>query len=169
MLTDTHTSERVVELLRQLGWDIKTAYQAGLAGKLLDTNLLIYARGENRIYLTFDELRGEAGVIIGQELRKHGGNMILIHGGGEQDKYRIVGKILFHYPDWYKFQIKNDGVTIISDIKANCRNYTPAEWHHKINSLDAEQFTAYLKKHRQKPYKQRTHKRTSSPNQFQLT
>jgi hypothetical protein len=155
--------------LRKLSWDIKTAYEANLSGKIADVNLLIHARGENRIYITFDELRGESGVSVGRELRRHGGNVVQIHGGADQDEYRIVGKLLFHYPDWYPFQIKHDGVTIISDIKHNCINYAPGEWHHKYHKLDAEQFTAYLEKQKRKPYKRRPHKGEVPPSQLLLT
>lgn len=96
-------------MLRKLGWDVETAYQARLAVKTLDVNLLIYARGHDRIYVTFDDLAGEEGERVGRELRKNGGNIIQIHGGADQDKYRIVGKLLFHYPEWYPFQVKCDG------------------------------------------------------------
>lgn len=138
-------------------------------GKHPDVNLLIVARSEQRIYVTFDKLRGESGRSIGRELRKNGGNVIQIHGGDDQNEYRIMGKLLFHYPEWFPFQAKYDGVTVISDVKKNCINYTPDAWHHKYHKLDAEQFTAYLKKQQTKPYKRRPRKGKTSPDQFLLT
>lgn len=155
-------------MLRKLDWDIETAYQAGLAGKVLDVNLLKYARGNNRIYLTFDELRGQHGRDIGRELRKYGGNMVQIRGGDDEDKYHIIGKLLFYYPDWYPFQIKHDGVSVISDLKKNCVNYTPEGWHQKFHKVDAAQFAEYLKKQKLKPYKRRPRRRVSSPDQQML-
>jgi hypothetical protein len=156
-------------MLRKLGWDIETAHEAKLDGKVKDVNLLIYARGHDRIFLTFDKLDGEEGENVGRELRTNGGNIIQIHGGAEQSKYRAIGKLLFYYPEWYPFQVKCDGVSVISDIKHNCINYPPEGWHHKFHKLDAEQFTAYLKKQKTKLYKRRPRKRKISSEQFRLT
>lgn len=61
LFTDTHTNQRVVELLRKLGWDIETAYEAGLAGKHDDVVLVAHARQNNRIYVTFDDFKGQQG------------------------------------------------------------------------------------------------------------
>jgi hypothetical protein len=115
-------------------------------------------------------LKGESGENVGRELRTNGGNMIQIHGGADQDEHRIVGKILFHYPDWHPFQANTDeGVTVISDVHHNCINYAPKAWHHKFHKLDAEQFTAYLERQKQKPYKPRPRKGKVSPDQLSLS
>jgi hypothetical protein len=164
------TNERVVELLECLGWDIETAREAKLEGKVADYKLLRHARENNRIYVTFDELKGEHGHAVGKELRRRGGSMVQIHGGADQNKFRIVGKILFHFPEWYPFRIKKDGVSVISDTKNNCQDYSPEEWRRKINHKKAEQFTRYLKRIKNKPYKPRGHrKKQSSILQSRLT
>jgi hypothetical protein len=155
--------------LRKLGWHVETAYDADLNGKVADVNLLRHARRNYRIYLTFDDLRGESGENVGRELRTNGGNMIQIRGGADQDEHRITGKILFHYPDWRPFQARTEGVTVISDVKHNCMNYAPENWHHKFHKLDAEQFTAYLERQKRKPYKPRPHREKISPDQLSLS
>ena len=149
--------------MRLFGWDVKTAYEAGLSGKVEDVQLLIYASGNDRILLTFDSLKAEAGQQIARELRTGGGKIIQIHGGAEQEKYRIVGKILFHYKDWVQFLSINDGISIISDIRHNCRNLTPEEYHQRYHAIDAEQFTAYLEKKKERLIQPLKRKRKAKP------
>ncbi|MBA7505275.1 hypothetical protein ES706_03941 [subsurface metagenome] len=164
--TDASVNQQVVDLLRQLGWDIETAQQANLTGKIDDVAWVIYAREHNRIAITFDELRAEQGERVARELRQNGGHIIRIQGGPEQDKYRAVGKLLFHYPDWYPFLTNNNGVSIIADVRtASCRNCTPEEYHQKYHPTDAEQFNRYLKKRKLRPYKPRPRKRKPPPDE----
>lgn len=157
------TNQRVVELLRKIGWDLQTANEAGLAGKVDDVKLVIHARKNKRIYITFDYLRGEQGQKVSRELRRNGGKIIQIRGGADKDEYRILGKILFHYPDWNSFLGNNSGVSVISDINKNCKNYTPQEYHQKYHRTDADQFTQYLKRRKQRTYHPRKHKRKPPP------
>lgn len=160
------TNQRVVELLRQIGWNVETAHEAGLSGKVEDVDLAIYARNNKRIYITFDELRAEQGEKVSRELRKNGGHVIRIQGGADQDKFRIVGKILFHYPEWYPFLSANSGISLISDIrKQSCVNWPPKEYHHRYHRLDAEQFTEYLEKRKSRPYRPRPRKPKPPPDQ----
>ncbi|MFC2008164.1 hypothetical protein ACFLT0_00610, partial [Chloroflexota bacterium] len=133
---------------------------AKLTGKINDVVWVIHARKHNRISITFDELKAKQGEEVSHELRLNGGRIIRIQGGPEQDKYRAVGKLLFHYPEWHPFLTDNNGVSVIADVRIqSCRNYTPREYHHKYHPTDAEQFTEYLKAWRHKPYKPRPRKR----------
>jgi hypothetical protein len=135
---------------------VQTAYQANLHREKDDTILLIHARNERRILLTFDQLGGEQGCKISRELRQNGGGIIQIKGGPSQDEYRIVGKLLFHYPDWNPCLIKQDGIVVISDIKHNCIYYTPRQYHLRYHQTDAKQFELYLLQRRlKKPRKKR--------------
>lgn len=142
---------------------METAYEAGLSGKIDDVQLLIYARENDRIFLTFDDLKAEHGQQIDHELRAGGGKILQIHGGADQEKHRIVGKILFHYLDWGQFLSINDGISIISDIRHNCRNLLPEEYHQRYHATDAEQFTEYLEEKKRKLIQPLKRKRKSKP------
>lgn len=164
--TDASVVKPVVDLLERLGWDVETAQDAGLTGKIDDVVWVVHARQHNRIGITFDELKAEQGEKISQELRLNGGRIIRIQGGPEQNKYRTVGKLLFHYPEWYPFLNNSNGVSVIADVRTqSCRNYTPEEYHHKYHPTNAEQFTEYIRAWRQKPYKPRPRKRKPPPDE----
>lgn len=152
-----------------LKWDVETALEAHLTGKIDDVVWVIYAREHDRIGITFDKLRAEQGEKIARELRLNGGQVIRIQGGPEQYKHRAVGKLLFHYPEWCPFLTSNNGVSVISDVRtASCRNYTPEEYHQKYHHTDAEQFTDYLKKRRDRPYRPRPRKKKIASEQQPL-
>jgi len=166
--TDASANARVIDLLLQLGWDVETAQQAGLTGKIDDVVWIRYAKKHGRIAITFDELKGQQGEKVSRELRQRGGNVLRVQGGPEQNKYRAVGKLLFHYPEWYPFLSASDGVSVISDVRRqSCRSYTPEQYHQHCHPVDAEQFTEYLKSRRQrKPYRPRKRK-TKPPDAAQ--
>ncbi|MBN1226781.1 MAG: DUF5615 family PIN-like protein, partial [Deltaproteobacteria bacterium] len=65
--TDASCNQRVVDILYKLGWDIETAKDAGLTGKIDDTIWVIHARSNHRISLTFDELSKKQGEDISRE------------------------------------------------------------------------------------------------------
>ena len=149
-----------------MGWDIETAKQAGLTGKIDDVVWVKYAREHKRISLTFDELRAEQGIRVTRELRLYGGQIIRLQGGSDQNKYRAVGRLLFYYPDWYPFLSKSDGISVISDVRNQvCKNFTPEAYHQKYHRTDAEQFKVYLGKRIKKPYKHRPRKKKIAPEQ----
>jgi hypothetical protein len=160
-------------MLRKLGWDIETAEHAKLTGKIDDTVWVKYARKQRRISITFDGLQKEQGRTVSRELRKNGGKVIRVQGGPEQNPYRALGKILFHYPVWYEFfEIdNNDGVCVISEIRLNCRHYTPEEYHQKNYPIDAKQFNKYIedyKKKRMLPIKHRKPRKVNPKEQQNL-
>jgi len=162
-LSDSQTQQPFVELLRRLGWDVETANEAGLAGKVPDYKLVHYATQWKRIFLTFDQLRAEAGIRVARELRQNGGKVIKIMGGPDQNPYRAVGKLLFHYPEWESHLNAKNGVSVISDTKQSCKNYTPRQYHQKYHPTDANQFEKYLAKRKAKhPRKKRIKKATLS-------
>lgn len=72
-------------MLRSAGWDVETAHEAGLSGKIDDVQLLIDARSKGRIFVTFDGLKAQHGQQIARELRTNGGKILQIHGGAEQE------------------------------------------------------------------------------------
>ena len=159
-----------MKILSLLEWDIETAWEANLAGKINDVKWVKYARRKDRIAITFDEFKAEQGVQIAQELRLRGGKIIRISGGPEQNPYRAVGKLLFHYPEWHPFLLTNDGICIISDVRVqSCHIYTPEQFHQRIDPLGAEQFTQYLEKRKRRPYHRRKRRvRLPPPEQGKL-
>lgn len=159
-LTDTQTNQRLVEALRKLDWDVRTAYDEQLGGKIKDYLILRRANELDRVFLTLDELRGESGTEIARELRTNGGKTLQIMGGPGQDFYRAIGKLLFHYLDWTQFLEANDGIVIVSDLKQNCKCFTPEQYHQEYHSTDAKQFEQYLAGRavaKLKPLKRRRH------------
>jgi hypothetical protein len=141
-------------MLRQLGWDIETAQDVGLTGKIPDVKWVIHARKKHRISLTFDELKAKEGETVSRELRKRGGKIIRINGAGNE--FRAIGKLLYHYQEWYPFLKDNNGVAVLSDIRPQgCKTYTPEEYHQHYHRRDAKLFEKYLKKRKNRPYRRR--------------
>lgn len=147
--------------MSKLNWNIETAKDAKLTGKIDDTIWIIYARKHNRIGITFDELQKEQGIKVIREIRKHGGKVIRLQGGPEQNKYCAFGKLIYHYKTWHNFfDIENNnGVCVIGDIDPqHCKTYTPELYHQKYHPVDAKQFTDYLNKRKTRIYKPRKRK-----------
>lgn len=135
----------VTDMLRRLGWDIETAQDAGLTGKIDDTKWVIYARKRNRIGITFDELRAKQGEKVSRELRRRGGKIIRINGA--HNEYRAIGKLLYHFHDWYPFLKNSEGISVLSDIRPQgFKNLTPEEYHQNYHRVDAQLFKPYLER-----------------------
>ena len=153
----------VTDILLRLEWDVETAEQAKLTGKIDDTKWIIHARKEKRIAVTFDELKGEQGAKVSRELRKRGGSIIRINGAWNE--FRAIGKLLYHYPDWYPFLKTNNGISVISSIESvGFKNYTPEEYHLHYHKIDAELFTQYLNKRKKRTYHPRKRKTRITPD-----
>jgi hypothetical protein len=166
--TDASVYAPVTLMLSQLGWDIETAQHAGLTGKIDDTKWVIYARKHNRIAITFDELKAKQGVKVSRELRQRGGKIVRVNGACNE--YRAIGKLLYHYREWYTFLTANNGISVISEPgPQKFKNYTPEEYHQHYHHLDAELFTNYLEKRKNRPFHPRKRKRHISPDQGILT
>lgn len=144
-------------MLQKLGWDIETANEAGLAGKINDTKWVVHSRQQKRIAITFDELKAKQGEQVSRELRRHGGKIVRINHASNE--YHAIGKILYHFKDWYPFLTEYDGVCVISDTgPQGFKKYNPEEYHQHYHPNDAQLFTAYLEKHKNRPYKPRSKK-----------
>lgn len=126
--------------------------------KIPDVRWVIYAREHHRTGITFDELRAQQGLDIASELKLHGGKVIRIQGGPEQHPYRSVGKLLFHYEDWYQFFKDSDGVCVISDTNKPCRLCNPEQYVQRYHHLNIEQFNEYLTAYKKRPIKKRKRK-----------
>jgi hypothetical protein len=120
-LTDTQTNAVVVDMLRKLGWDVETVYQHKREAVKDDADHVAYARSIERVFATFDKLRGTVGYQVAEEIKKNGGKVLAVGGGPEQLPERAVGRMLFHYPDWHPFLERNDGKADIRDLKHDCK------------------------------------------------
>lgn len=148
----------MIDLLRKIEWDIETAKQAKLTGKIPDVIWVIHARDNHRIGITFDELRAKQGLEIASELQLRGGKVIRIQGGPSQHPFRAIGKLLFHYEEWGNFFEESDGLCVISDTNRPCRMCTPEEYLQIYHHLNAEQFKTYLNEYKKRPYVKRKRK-----------
>jgi len=150
-------------MLRQLGWDIETAEEAKLTGKIPDYKWVAHARKNHRIAITFDELKGEHGEKVSRELRRYGGQVVRINGA--RNEYRAIGKLLYHFRDWYLFLQQGDGISVISDVGAHgFNNYTPQAYHQHFHKLNAKLFEEYIERRKNRPYKPRNRRTKSTPN-----
>lgn len=143
-LTDTQTPQPLVEMLRALGWDVRTVYEEGTEEEQDDVNHLIKARSLGRVLITFDQLRAESGARVAAELLLGGGKLIQITRDPAQDLHRALGRLLFHYPDWYPFLDVSHGVAVVSDINRNPRLYTPRQYSQTVSSSSKRHFEEYV-------------------------
>ena len=143
-LTDAQFPQPLVELLRRVGWDVRTTYEEGTEGEADDSRHIIHARDLGRVFLTFDQLRGQSGARVAAELILRGGKVVQIRNGPEQPLMKALGRLLFHYPEWQPFLVKRDGVAVVSDIRNHCKLYTPHGYSQTIRDLNRPHFDEYL-------------------------
>lgn len=168
-LTDAQFPEPLVDLLRKVGWDVRTVYEEGTEGEADDSRHIIRSRSLARVFLTFDTFRAESGARVAAELVLRGGKVIQIRGGPQQPLMKALGRLLFHYPEWHPFLAREDGVAVVSDIRHPCRLYTPADYSQTIRKLDRPHFDQYLRYWEEKgimPPRRRSRK--SPPQQSQM-
>ena len=143
-LTDAQFPHPLVELLRRVGWDVRTAYEEGTEDEADDSRHIIHARELGRVFMTFDQLRGQSGARVAAELILRGGKVIQIRNGPEQPLMKALGRLLFHHPEWQPFLTKSDGVAIVSDIRNPCKLYMPHEYSQTIQAIARRHFDEYL-------------------------
>lgn len=161
--TDSMTSRRVVEMLRQLGADVLTVYEHGTATEKDDFKHVRTARDLGRIFITHDKLRAQSGVDVARELTEYGGKLIHISRGPEQSPYRTVGKLWFHQPTWEPFLLEHDGLVDIGDLKANPKCYLPGDYLHRADPTNAPQFIEFLQQKQDRREERRRQPRTPRP------
>jgi hypothetical protein len=124
-LTDAQFPQPLVDLLRRVDWDVRTAYEEGTEGEADDSRHIIHSRDLERVFMTFDLLRGQSGARVAAELILRGGKVVQIRNGPEQPLMKALGRLLFHYPEWQPFLVKRDGVAVVSDIRNHSRPKSP--------------------------------------------
>ena len=144
-LTDAQFPQPLVELLKKIDWDVRTAYEEGTEGEADDSRHVIHSRDLGRAFLTFDTFRAESGARVAAELILRGGKVVQIRGGPEQPLMKALGRLLFHHPEWQPFLAKNNGVAVVSDIRNPCKLYTPDEYSQTIRKLNRPHFDEYLR------------------------
>ncbi|MCH7577096.1 MAG: DUF5615 family PIN-like protein [Chloroflexi bacterium] len=144
-LTDTQTSALFVKMLRDLGWDVETVYEHGIAQEKDDGVLVAFARTFDLVFVTFDLLQKEPGARVNREIRERGGKVITIFGGPDQPPERALGRLLFAHPDWYPFLEKHDGRVDIRDLK-NPKLLSRSKLRGGVRGTGEKQFNEYVDK-----------------------
>ena len=168
-LTDAQVPYPLVELLRRIGSDVRTAYEEGTEGEADDSRHIIHSRNLGRVLLTFDTFRAESGARVAAELLLRGGKVVQIRGGPDQPLMKALGRLLFHQPEWQPFLATRDGVAVVSDIRNHCKPYTPHEYSQTIRKLDRPHFDEYLRYWEEKgiaPPRRRPRKPTAQQSQM---
>ncbi len=163
-LTDSQTRISFVWMLRQIGHEVRTALEEGLQQEV-DAKLVARANLLGAIFLTFDDLRGQSGMEVAQEIAVNGGKVIRIGGGPDQPDEKALGRLLFHWPEWYRRLDKRDGLVEISDIKQNIKWYPRGHIRMRIRPVHRPAFDEYLKERkeaRKKPLKRQRRPRTGT-------
>lgn len=170
-LTDAQVNFLIVQMLRAIGWVVETVYEHGLDREKDDARLVAWAREHGFVFLSFDEFRGQTRVSVAEELRERGGRVITVGGGPDQPPERALGRLLFHYPEWFPFLQANEGRVHISDTKHNCRTYPRDAVTAEIHVSREPQFQAYLDRReaaRQTPRPRRNRTRKTPTEQHDL-
>jgi hypothetical protein len=169
-LTDVQARISFVWTLRQLGHEVTTAHEQNLDQEKDDSKLVARAHVLGAVFLTFDDLRAQSGMRVAREIAVNGGRAIRIGGGPDQPDERALGRLLFHWPEWYPKLKRNDGLVEISDIKQSIRWYPRGRIRMRVRPIDQPAFDEYLREReaaRKKPLK-RSRRRRRDPRQAEF-
>ena len=159
-LTDIQTKLSVAKMLRDLGHEVLLAADQGLHGQG-DGTVVECGHALGCVVITHDELHGQDGVDVARQIHTHGGKVICVHGGPDQEPEQSVGRILFHWHEWYPRLSKWDGLVEIGDLRQRTKWYSHSMIHMRMRESDKPAFEKYLKKKvddRHKPLARRTKK-----------
>jgi hypothetical protein len=163
-LADAQARADFVALLARLGHDTITVQSLGLHLEP-DEHLVAEARARGRIFLSFDNFRGETGRRVAIEIHEHGGKVIQFAGGPQQPPERSLGRFLFHMPDWQPFLEKNDGLVYLSDVRGTCSMHAREEIKAILNKSQRQLFEDYLASHAQSRATPRFRRRRPPPTE----
>lgn len=106
-----------------------------------DTALLRWARRRRYILVRHDKTRDKRTRLeLYPEVYHHGGKIIRIGGGPDQDALIATGKILVHLDEWQEFFEENDGMVVVH--KQGMRKLPSHALYAQVQgTLDAEQVT----------------------------
>lgn len=168
-LVDTQANFAFVEMLRALGWTVNTVYEFGIE-HMDDAALVAWAREHGFTFISFDKFRGETRARVHEELRLRGGKVIVIAGGPAQPVERAVGRLLFHYPEWYPKLSNEDGRIQIGDLSASLRWESRARLQETQVGVKfvAEQLESYLQQRTAGQPPRRTRRRKPRDDQGHL-
>jgi hypothetical protein len=159
-------------MLRQIGHDVTTAFEQNLHQEKSDAKLVAHAHLLSAVFLTCDYLRGQSGLEVAQEIAANGGKVIRIGGGPDQADEKALGRLLFHWPEWYPKLEKGDGLVDIMDIKQTIVWYTRRTIRSRVRPIHRPAFDEYLRgreEARKKPLKRsRRRRRDSRQGEFNV-
>lgn len=167
-LTDAQTRKEFGDMLRSLGWQVDTVYQHGLGEEKNDANLISWARSFGFVFVTFDLLTKEQGFQVNREIKRRGGKVIVIHGGPEQDPQRALGRMLFHWPDWFLLLEKQHGRLEIKDLRQGIKFIPRGRLSGRVLPVGEDAFDPYLEKVSRRTRKSPTRLRRINPQQSDL-
>jgi len=156
------TPEWVAKALRALGHHVESVRDYGLEREKDDASLVAWARMYGFVFLTFDELRGEQGHRVNYEIRQYGGKVVHVGGGPQQPPERAVGRILYHWPEWFEFLAAQDGRADLHDVKNPCKLSPRSSLRETVVDTGARHFDEYLQRieeAKSRPLKPRRRKR----------
>ncbi len=79
-----------------------------------DGAIVEWSRKHNRILVSHDKYKNrEHKIRVFQEIYEHGGHVIQVAGGSDQDVLTSLGKIIVNRKEWVKFFNDNDGVALL--------------------------------------------------------
>jgi hypothetical protein len=157
-------------MLRDLGHEVLLAAEQGLHGQG-DGTIVNCGYALDCIVITHDLLHGEHGVEVARQIRTRGGKVICVHGGPDQEPEQSVGRILFHWHEWYPRLSKWDGLVEIGDLRHPTKWYPRSKIHTRIRETDQPAFEQYLRKkaeERHKPLVQRKKKVARQQRQWDI-
>ena len=113
LLLDTDVNANIIRYLRAIRFDVLFAVKVKV--DIRDDGAIVeWSRKHNRILVTHDKYKNRGHKIrVFQEIYEHGGHVIQIAGGPDQDVFTSLGKIIVNREEWVKFFNDNDGVAFL--------------------------------------------------------
>ncbi len=113
LLLDTDVNANIIRYLRAIRFDVLFAVKVKVNTRD-DGAIVEWARKHNRILVCHDKYKNrEHKIRVFQEIYEHGGQVIQIAGGSDQNILTSLGKILANREEWVEFFKENDGVALL--------------------------------------------------------
>lgn len=113
LLLDTDVNANLIRYLRVVGFNVLFARKVKVNVRD-DAAIVRWARRHKRILVCHDKYQNrEHKIRVFNEIYKHGGHVIQVAGGSDQDILTSLGKILVNREEWTRFFAANDGVALL--------------------------------------------------------
>ena len=113
LLLDADVNVDLEPLLRAVGFRVEFAFR--VANVRRDRDILRWARRHRSFYVCHDKFSDkQTRLEIYPEIYDHGGKVIQITGGPQQNVYTSLGKLLVHREKWVEWFQSNEGIVTLS-------------------------------------------------------